>query len=223
MEIPAPSNVLELSFAAWAFGLAIGTSIIRPSGKVQPGHFKVVYLTIGALAVATALLGNPKAWAVVAVSVLAFGIVRRVPNAPVDYALLGASAIPLIGSTPPDALAVALVLGGSTSAMLLGHWHLNQPRLDTGPLRKLVVYVWVGLVVGVADAVWLFSQAGGDGAVTVGAVTAGAFTVFSMVLAAMVTHLVKTRSIMSATGILYLQVLLAFVSGFTLSLAALAA
>jgi len=44
-----------------------------------------------------------------------------------------------------------------------------------------------------------------------------------VILTAMVTHLVRTRSIMSATGVLYLEILMCLVAAFTGLLAALAA
>jgi hypothetical protein len=61
------------------------------------------------------------------------------------------------------------------------------------------------------------------GAAPLAAVTAIAFAAFCGVLTAMVHHLVRTRSIMSATGILYLEILLCLVAVFTGSLAAQAA
>ncbi|HVE92282.1 MAG TPA: hypothetical protein VNE62_08280 [Actinomycetota bacterium] len=109
----------------------------------------------------------------------------------------------------------ALLLGSVTNSMLLGHWHLNQPGLRTGPLRRLVWAVWGSIALFLMAAGLLVVNPRRGDVATLGAVTAIAFVGFTAVLAAMVHHLVRTRSIMSATGILYLQVLLCFVASFT--------
>jgi hypothetical protein len=83
--------------------------------------------------------------------------------------------------------------------------------------------MWCGLglyVVAVAMITVLALSAGGVR--LLGGVTALAFALFAAVLTAFVHHLVRTRSIMSATGILYLEILLCFVSVFTGSVASLA-
>lgn len=227
MTIPPASNVLAVVFAALTFGLALGAALIRIPDRVAAGHFKVVYVSCFMTAAIAVLLGSAVSVGVALVAGGAFFLARAGRDKAAAFILVAVAATPLFelgrGAEILDFLAVSLLAGGTTSAMLLGHWHLNQPGLKTGPLKRLVGYAWAGLALGVADAVWLYTRANDSGTVFVGAVTAGAFTVFSMVLAAMVTHLVNTRSIMSATGILYLQVLLAFVSGFTLALASLAA
>jgi hypothetical protein len=144
-------------------------------------------------------------------------------TAAASIAILVATALTRRGGDPSlaaFALAAALLMGAVTNAMLLGHWHLNQPRLGTRPIRRLVWALWAGLAVYGPASVWLALQ--GSGATGLGGTTAATFVVFAAVLTAMVGHLVKTRSIMSATGILYLEVLLCLVAVFTGSLGALA-
>jgi hypothetical protein len=82
--------------------------------------------------------------------------------------------------------------------------------------------LWVALVAFIAASVALLVVGGADGVRSLGGVTAIAFAAFCGILTAMVHHLVRTRSIMSATGILYLEILMLLVSAFTGSLAALA-
>ena len=118
---------------------------------------------------------------------------------------------------PPVTLAAAVLLGGVTNAMLLGHWHLNQPRLGTAPIRRVVYGLWAGIVAYAAAAAYLATTGARGPALATLAVLA-----IIAVLTAMVTQLVRTRSIMSATGVLYLEVLLCFVAVFTGSLSALA-
>lgn len=59
-----------------------------------------------------------------------------------------------VGSTPAvavyrtlDTITGGLVLGLPLAAMLLGHWYLNTPTMQLGPLRRLVLWIAVALVV----------------------------------------------------------------------------
>src|SRR5438445_321608 len=120
-----------------------------------------------------------------------------------------------------EAFATAVLLGAVTNAMLLGHWHLNQPRLGTKPIARLVYALWAGIALFIAATVVMLVHP--KGIQVLGAGTAVAFAAFCGVLTAMVHHLVRTKSIMSATGILYLEILMCLVAAFTGLLAALAA
>lgn len=198
-----------------AFGAAT-----RAWKVVGPGHFKVVWLVVAGLAVATSF-GYRPSLIVVAMSLATFASIYANLHlyAGIITAAVATAQVALI--QPPFALAIAALLGTVTNAMLLGHWHLNQPKLGTKPIAGLVRAMWVALAAFLAGAALIY--AGGQGVTALGAIVALSFGGFTAVLTAMVRHLVKTRSIMSATGILYLQVLLCFVCAFTGSLAALAA
>ncbi|HVL80871.1 MAG TPA: hypothetical protein VM840_04690 [Actinomycetota bacterium] len=229
--MPPPGEVLLVVGVAWAAGTAVFAAFTRVGGQVDPGHFKVCWLVVAGLAAAFSFAGDRAwpAWVLAGAALLAYlAIYRRLDHlVGVAAALAGVgSLVATVPSADPRAWAVAggtaWLLGAVTNAMLLGHWHLNQPRLGTGPLRRLVWLLWAGLVVFVAAAAAMVVSSWGDGS-TAGfaGVTGIAFAVFTAVLTAMVHHLVKTRSIMSATGILYLAVLLCFVSAFTGVLGAL--
>lgn len=210
---------------AWACGSTLFAAASRLGGQIDSGHFKVVWLVSAAL---SALAGpaHPAAWLLAGVCALAFVLVwpgrDRIPGL---VAAAGAVGVLLAAGRPLGfTLAAALLMGGVTNAMLLGHWHLNQPRLGTQPLMRLLWALWAGLALFGAASGVLVAQAldrAVDAAV-LGGLTALAFTVFAAVLTAMVTHLVRKRSIMSATGILYLEILLCLVAVFTGSLGALA-
>lgn len=45
--------------------------------------------------------------------------------------------------TPPTA---GLLLGGSLAAMFLGHWYLNSPTMQLGPLRRLIGLLAVAVI-----------------------------------------------------------------------------
>lgn len=115
--------------------------------------------------------------------------------------------------------AASLLMGAVTNAMLLGHWHLNQPRMGNKPILRLVWGLWIGLVAFAITEAFIASSA--SGLAMLATSVALAVTAFALILNAFVHHLVRTRSIMSATGILYLQILLCFVAAFTGSLGVL--
>ncbi|HSW42441.1 MAG TPA: hypothetical protein VLM76_08035 [Patescibacteria group bacterium] len=115
-------------------------------------------------------------------------------------------------------LALAAATGGVFAAMILGHWYLVTPKLSTGPalllartlLGVVVVQlflfgIWVGLGVGTGQAplepltgpwalfVWLRLIVS---------------LVFPLIVSWAAVETVKTRSMESATGLLYINVAL---------------
>lgn len=224
-QTPPATDVLLLVLAAWTTGTVVLGAATRLGGEVDPGHFKVIWLVSAALA---ALFGiwEPLGWALAAGCLAAFGAVYLKRDAIVG-GLAGAGAVAVLlasGAPAVFGLAAALLLGAATNAMLLGHWHLNQPRLGTGPLRRLVWALWAGVGAFTAVSGVLVARALDErvDVAMLGGVTAIFFTLFTGILTAMVAHLVRRRSIQSATGILYLEILLVFVAVFTGALGALA-
>ena len=51
-----------------------------------------------------------------------------------------------------DPLSGGMLLGTTIAAMFLGHWYLNSPDMQLGPLRKLIKLIGVALLVRVALA-----------------------------------------------------------------------
>ena len=112
---------------------------------------------------------------------------------------------------------LAIAIGGVFAAMILGHWYLVTPKLPEGPLvliaRALFVVVALQLVL---FAVWVATGAGPAGAAPF-AVLVGqwAFFVWMRLIVGLVFPLVvsyaairtaRTRSMESATGLLYINV-----------------
>jgi hypothetical protein len=219
LDVPPPTYVLTLVFAAWTAGTIFFGVASRQWKEIGPGHFKVVWLVSAGLAFAAGF-GRRPMWIVAALCLLTFVSIYRELDRVVGVASAIAAVVAVVVFEPVYALAIALLLGAVTNAMLLGHWHLNQPRLGTKPIARLVYALWGALAVYVGATAALLAVVRGIG--VLGAITALAFTVFAAVLTAMVHHLVRTRSIMSATGILYLEILLCVVAAFTGSLAVLA-
>lgn len=222
VDVPSPTAVLTLVFLAWVAGTTVGAAATRLWGEVHAGHFKVVWLVATGLGVAAGF-GYRPAWLLALLGLLTFlAVYRKADHVVGPIAAVVATFVLAAGTDlSPHAGAAAVLLGGATNAMLLGHWHLNQPRLGTKPIARLVLVLWAGIAAYVA-ATGVMLLSGSQGVASLGAATAFAFTVFAGVLTALVQHLVRTRSIMSATGILYLEILLCFVAVFTGSLASLA-
>ena len=224
-DIPAPTAVLTVVFLAWMTGTIVVGTMTRLWGEVHPGHFKVLWLVGAGLSLAAGFGYHP-AWIATVLCLATFGLIYANGDRVGGLITAAASVVILAAGVDlsPHPFAAAVLIGTVTNAMLLGHWHLNQPRLGTKPIARLVIGTWLGIGLFVASAIALIAIGRGEQSVRVlGAGTALAFTVFAGVLTAMVQHLVRTRSIMSATGILYLEILLCFVAVFTGSLATLVA
>jgi hypothetical protein len=113
--------------------------------------------------------------------------------------------------------ALATVFGGVWAAMVLGHWYLVTPKLPEAPLvrfaRWLTVAIAAQLLLFVA---WVGLGAGPDGAPAFAALTGEwALFVWLRLLVGLVFPLIvswaaiqaaKTRSMESATGLLYINV-----------------
>jgi len=128
---------------------------------------------------------------------------------------LGAAAVarPAPSGTAYDVFALlalpvaALALGGSSAAMLLGHWYLVTPKLPTGPLQRAALVVAGAVVVQIGLAAVAFTrgdlQAQLQGALVVAAglrLGVGLLMTLGVALAAWWTAKTNTQS---ATGLLY--------------------
>jgi hypothetical protein len=135
--------------------------------------------------------------------------------ATIAFAALGwASAAvpaPLLGG---QLLILSAVTGGVAATMILGHWYLVTPKLSEGPLIVAVRLLLAALVVQLA--VFIVAVALGAGAEgPFGALTGehlllvwlllGVGIVFPVVLTAMALRTARTRSMESATGLLYID------------------
>ncbi len=123
-----------------------------------------------------------------------------------------------IGALAVQLLALAAATGGVFAAMILGHWYLVTPKLSTGPALllsrvmlgvvavQLVLFgLWVGLGVGTSYAP--LEPLFGPWALFVWLRLAVSL-VFPLVVSWAAVQTVKTRSMESATGLLYINVAL---------------
>ncbi len=183
--------------------------------------------------VATPGLDGPRQGLLVALAVIAllYAILVRRPRAAAALGALGVAAgfgaivVGAVGwaRTAPEAgplvvqlVALTLSTGGVFVAMILGHWYLVTPKLPTQPLvlfaRALIVIVSVQLVLFVT---WLATGAGMGLPPFQPLVGPWAFFVWMRLLVGIVFPLIlswaalqtaKTRSMESATGLLYIDV-----------------
>jgi hypothetical protein len=121
----------------------------------------------------------------------------------------------------------AITIGTVTAAMLLGHWYLVVPNLSTRPLFILLGIIAVGLLLqAVLAGVVLVLLAGHRGFPTTHDVISGTYSltfwmhitagiVLPLVITALAFQSTRLRSLMSATGLLYVAVVLTLVGQIT--------
>ena len=174
--------------------------------------------------------------------VYVFALRGRLPALPVAVATLAAAAAALLaagfGWAPSSVDSVPLIVqlgvlsavtGGSMAAIALGHWYLVTPKLPVGPLvmqsRMLLALVGIQVLLFI---VWT-TLGGGPGQEAFDAFSGRTVIVvvlrlvvtllFPLVLCYMAVRTAQTRSMESATGLLYIN--LAAVMAGTIGAAAL--
>ena len=215
-----------------ALGLAADTGLPTPANLVIVEPSSTVALVrrvaIGALvAIAVvyvfALRGRQPV-RLVGVAGLSAGVLVLVAAA-VGWAPSLVDAVPLL----VQLAILGLVAGGSLASVVLGHWYLVTPRISTNPLvlqtrlllgligvQALLFIVWATLGGGVDQGPW--DALAGPAALLV--ILRGAITIaFPLVLCYMALRTAQTRSMESATGLLYIN--LAAVLAGTIGAAAL--
>jgi hypothetical protein len=125
----------------------------------------------------------------------------------------GLASVPLL----IQLLILAAVLGGVWAAMVLGHWYLVTPRLPEAPLVRLSRWLAIALAVQLGLFVaWLGLGAGPAGTPAFAAL-AGPWAlfvwlrllvglVFPLIVSWAAVQTARTRSMESATGLLYINV-----------------
>ncbi len=248
------SAVVALIMLEWTVGLVGAATWTQSWRVVRRGHFRIVAYTAVALAalalVATAAATEEMAAgvqrAIVAAAaagallylVLQYSrshvpaVVAGAAGTVAGAAALVATAQLLSGWPLPlaavELVAGAILLGGVTNGMLLGHWYLNQPGLKPWALARLTT-LSLGATTGAA-LLGLLSAPRLAGASTTGAVLGipgfgesfgTVFFVIWLCLVAftggvvwMARRCVALRSIQSATGLYYVALLTAGVSEF---------
>ena len=113
--------------------------------------------------------------------------------------------------------ALAAVLGGVWAAMVLGHWYLVTPRLPEAPLIRFARWLGLALVVQLALFVAWVGLGAGPAGTPAFAALAGPWAlfvwlrllvglVFPLIVSWAAIQTARTRSMESATGLLYINV-----------------
>ncbi|HUR16276.1 MAG TPA: hypothetical protein VMZ33_03225 [Candidatus Limnocylindrales bacterium] len=218
-----------LALLAWV----VDTSLPAPAGDLvlrqAPADLDLVRrVALGGFAItsllyAAVLSDRENRWALGGLSLIAAG--TALIAAAFSWAPTAVDGVPLA----VQLFTLAVTTGGSLAAIGLGHWYLVTPKLSERPLilqtrwllgaliiQGLLFIVWTTLGGGVGQDAW--EALSGSSALLVwlrGLVTVG----FPIVLVYMSLRTAQTRSMESATGLLYIS--LAAVMAGTIGAAAL--
>jgi hypothetical protein len=222
-----------------ACGLA-GALLLLPSAVVNPRFYRTQYLTVLGLAIAAAVclraVRAPGLWLAVGGAVLfAFlgSLAWSLEGAPagrmlgVFTALSALTALCLanydrgssqnLGWVLAGELGSAALLGTATTAMLMGHSYLIAPSMSLKPLSRLIMALFIALLLrAILSGIGLWYWAGehslnaSDEVALFLPVRWGIGFVGPLILAIMAWQTARIRSTQSATGILYVVVILTF-------------
>jgi hypothetical protein len=217
----------------------IAALLVLPPTLVNPRFYRTHFLTVLCLAAAAAVFvgGTGETWLWLALSAtialaLIGSLVWSLEGAPASRAvsiltvLSATSALCLasqdtgsshMGWTIAGELSSAALLGTATTAMLMGHSYLIAPSMSLTPLLRLLLAFFVALLLrGILSGVGLWFWTGEHSLATLDEVTLflpvrwGIGFVGPFVLGIMAWKTATIRSTQSATGILYVVVILTF-------------
>jgi len=210
-----------LSAAVFAF-LAVladtGLSTFQPHIAVpldpawdSPRRASLAVLAIVAAAYGLRLLRGHRTPALAVAGTVAAGL--ALVFAAVGWGGGGLAAIPLF----VELALLAVVLGGVWAAMILGHWYLVTPRLPEAPLVRLSRWLAIALAVQLALFVAWIALGAGPGGTPAFAALVGPWALFvwlrllvgllfPLIVSWAAVQTARTRSMESATGLLYINV-----------------
>lgn len=214
VDSPVVDLAPDIVLATWSAGLAAAAGVVAWWRIVGPGYTWLAAGTVLLFGVpAAAAGGGVVAWIAVALAAGALVMARRVH---VVTACLVISSVLFLVAASVDAnliaaLSGALLLGGVTAEMMLGHWYLVDPRLPRSALRRLAVAGGLGAFVDVVVLAFLgvFPWESGDAVMGIGFVVLAATTALLMVAVWFALAEEGYAGVMAATGLSYLAVLTA--------------
>jgi hypothetical protein len=231
-----------VELAAGTFALMWVSKLIWSS--IDRGHFRATTWVLAPITVAIAipLSGRARVAGLVAAALMALflgavyleqTVLETLSGAAAS--LIGIAAVVFSGLSACDvecgvgvvhALVGLVFLGAVTHGMILGHWYLNQPRLEIAPLKGSAWIIFgtiaVAFVAGLATRAVLLTATVRANVLAVSA--AGYWWVWLMLLAGtlllvlMVRSTVAIRSTQSATGLLYIAMIPALGAQFLINL-----
>jgi hypothetical protein len=244
-------SVVALVLLEWSVGLVAASTWTQSWAVVRRGHFRVVAWTCGLLVLPAVFSSDGSGLAGVAIAAFAaLTAVHLVAQyflgepagivAGGTAAVIGVASLAFIAGVVPSwpwwqalggLVAGAALLGAVTNGMLLGHWYLNQPGLQTWALARLTTLTLVTVAASTISglvAARLLAGASSEGAglsVPGGLLSRGSMSpvffltwlgllAFTGAVAWMARRCIEIRSIQSATGLYYVAILTAGVSEF---------
>ena len=116
-----------------------------------------------------------------------------------------------------DIIYSGLIFGTTLAAMFLGHWYLNTPTMELVPLKRLILFMMVSigvraLLCGIGlGAQVLYSNPLSSSSIAFVVMRWASGLVGTLLMAVMAWQTLKIPNTQSATGILYVAVILVFV------------
>jgi hypothetical protein len=201
-----------LSDGALPAEAASGSPVAVDAAWDAPRRALLALFGAGAMVCSFALLRGGRA------APLVIGTAAAGAGALVAGALTWGGEVVGIAALAVQLLTLAAATGGIFAAMILGHWYLVTPKLSTAPalllsramvgvvsLQLVLFGLWVGLGLGTDQPP--LAPLTGEWALFVW-LRLGVTLVFPLVIAWAALQTVKTRSMESATGLLYINVAL---------------
>ena len=202
-----------LVLAMWSSGLAGGAALVSSWRIVGPGYSWLAAAVVAVVGGATAVAAGSPLGVVASLAAVVAGIAAR--NQSLTTALFALAGLGLLGVAVPDggvipSITGAILLGGITAEMMLGHWFLVDPRLPRWALQRLALIAGLGLVTDVIVLTALGAFGAGDAVMIAAMVALSAMT--ALLIAGVWFSLRETgySGVMAATGLSYLGVLTAF-------------
>jgi hypothetical protein len=119
-----------------------------------------------------------------------------------------------------NAVSSGMLLGFTIAAMFLGHWYLNTPEMELGPLRRLLILMAMSVILrAVCNGLGFVLELQEPGLSSTQFILIGlrwiAGIIGTAALAAMSWQTLKIPNAQSATGILYVAVITTFLGELT--------
>jgi len=210
--VSATSAVLAL-LALGVTGGLVGSDalVIKPEAASDTGLITLVLVIFVVVVFAYAVaLGNRRAASILGAIGIATGLVV-LARAALAWAPTQADAVPLL----VQLAVLSFVTGGSMAAIVLGHWYLVTPKISERPLILQCRLLLGGLILQALLFVTWTTLGGGPGQAAFSAFTSGPVLLvvlrlcvtiaFPIVLTWMAWRTALTRSMESATGLLYIN------------------
>jgi hypothetical protein len=198
--------------ATWAGGLGAAGAAVATWRIVGPGFLWLAGGSALLFGIPAALAGaGPFAWAGGALAGVAVLVARHPSLAALAMGAAGGAWLVAASLEGPALAAVsgAVLLGGVTAAMLLGHWYLVDPRMPRWALRRLAAAGAVGVLLDAAAvaALGAFPWADVDTVLGIGYIALEVTTAGLMAMVWSSLGEAGYSGVMAATGLSYLAVL----------------